>query len=416
MTQGDGARQADLVLLDAPPGGPLGVAVSGGSDSLGLLHILHDWAAAAGVALHVVTVDHGLRPEAAAEADFVAALARDMGHPHTTLHWRDHDGTGNLPDRARRARYGLMATWAQAQGIARIALGHTADDQAETLLMRLARGAGVDGLAAMAPRRVVDGVTFLRPLLPLRRAELRDLLRARGQRWIDDPTNDDPVYDRVRLRQAMPVLDSLGLNIGALCTAAANLSAARDALDHYAAAEARRLVRLAHGAVIIPLAPWADLPDETARRLVQAALAWVAGPGYPPRRRPMQQLIDGLRAGQGMALAGCLVQVARGDIRITRETAAVAGLSAEPGTAWDNRWLVTGPFQPGDRVAMTGAAGLAACTGWRETGIARHILLPAPAVWRDDHLVAAPLAGNAGGFAARLIRTEEDFHASFRAH
>ena len=146
-----GAAAALAAALDPPPPA-LGVAVSGGSESTALLIHLHDWAGPRGVALHAVTIDHGLRPEAAAEAAGVAALCARLAVPHDTLPWR-WDGRGNLPDAARRGRQALISDWAAARGIADVALGHTADDQAETLLMRLGRGSGVDGLAAMRPLR-----------------------------------------------------------------------------------------------------------------------------------------------------------------------------------------------------------------------------------------------------------------------
>lgn len=131
---------------------------------MALLSLLHRLSAAAGTHLEAVTVDHGLRPEAAEEAVFVARYAGTLGLRHETLRWRGWDGQGNLQNAAREARYRLMADWAERRGLPCVALGHTADDQAETVLMRLARRAGVDGLSAMAPRSDRHGITWLRPL------------------------------------------------------------------------------------------------------------------------------------------------------------------------------------------------------------------------------------------------------------
>lgn len=412
MTQPDGL----------PLDGPLAVAVSGGSDSLGLLLVLRDWTATRGIPLHAVTVDHRLRPEAADEARFVARTAAEWAIPHDILTWDAGPApTGNLPDQARRARYGLMTDWARDKGIAAIALGHTADDQAETLLMRLGRGAGIDGLSTMAARHVRDGVTFLRPALSLRREDLRNVLRAAGQTWVEDPSNDDDSYDRVRLRQAMPRLDELGLGVPALATVSANLAQVRDALDHYTRAEAARLVTQdAGGDVLMPLDQWAALPPEIARRLLRAGLTHVAGPGYPPRGRALDQLMQALRAGRGQPLGGCLVQVARNALRITREPAAVAGLIARPtsgpGAVWDGRWQLSGPFADTDEIRTCGEAGLAAIPDWRATGLPRATLMATPAVWRGDRLIAAPLAGFASDFNATLLRGPEDFPAAIRTH
>ncbi|EAQ02835.1 PP-loop family protein [Pseudooceanicola batsensis HTCC2597] len=412
---GDPAR-AVAGFFDPPPAGPLGVAVSGGSDSLALLHLLHDWASGSGLALHAVTVDHGLRADSAAEAACVGEIAGRLGVPHTVLHWTGWDGAGNLSDRARRARYDLMAEWARGAGVAGIALGHTADDQAETLLMRLARGSGVAGLAAMSPGRSHAGVTFLRPLLTVRRAELRRYLDARDQKWIEDPTNEDMRFDRPKARRALRELEPLGLTVEALNMVAGNMAALRKTLGHYAEAEARAHVQFEAGDVLIPCAAFGAMPGETARLILQAALHWVSGEEYPPRRGGIQRLVEAIARGEGMPLSGCLIAIRDDTIRISREPAAVAETVAAPGTLWDGRWRLTGPFRPGDRIAATGEAGLRACTEWRGTGLPRRTLLAAPAVWRDGALRAAPLAGFGAGFSAELCRSAEDYHATFRTH
>lgn len=415
MKQGPGDPAAALARFFTPaPQGVVGVAVSGGSDSLALLHLMHDYICPDRI--HAVTVNHGLRAEAASEADTVARIAASLHIPHTTLRWTGWDGQGNTADQARRARYALMTDWAKAQGIAQIALGHTADDLAETLLMRLSRGAGSEGLSAMADRRDLDGVTYLRPLLSVRRTALRDLLTNRGQSWIDDPTNDDTRYDRPRLRHALPDLAALGLTVDALATSARNLRAASDALSHYAAQEARAHVRTEAGDILIPQTALTDMPAEIARRIIQAALRWIAGGDYPPRSAALDRFIAATLAGETMPLAGCIATVSQGTIRLTREPAAVANLTAQPTTLWDDRWQIQGPFQAGDHIAATGEAGLAQVPDWRDRGLPRTTLLSAPAVWRGDMLIAAPLADDATEFRLKLIKSEEVFHATFRTH
>ena len=407
---------ADSVGADPVGSDPVGVAVSGGSDSLALLLLLKDWADKSGRSLRAVTVDHGLRAEAADEAAFVGQVCAGLGIPHRTLRWDGPDPTGNLSDQARRARYALMDHWAKGQGIAQIALGHTADDQAETLLMRLGRGAGVDGLATMAAHRQIGQTEFLRPLLTLRRETLRDLLRQRDQTWIDDPTNMDPDYDRVRIRQMIPDLAGIGLTVDALTTTAANLAQARDALVHYAVQEAAQIIdQDAAGDILINQAAWCALPDEIARRLMVASLAHVAGPGYPPRRRALDQLIENLRMGQPMTLAGCIAQVAKDHIRMTRELAAVAA-PVPPDQLWDTRWQVTGRFPQSAQIAALSEKGLRACPDWRNAGLPRTSLLATPAVWQGDRLISAPVTGFANGFQAKLLRSRKDLDAAMRTH
>ncbi|MEC8666759.1 MAG: tRNA lysidine(34) synthetase TilS, partial [Pseudomonadota bacterium] len=159
---------------------------------------------------------------------------------------------------------------------------------------------------------------------------------------------------------------------------------------------------------------------EIARRLLRAGLTHVAGPGYPPRGRALDQLMQALRSGRGQPLGGCLVQGTRNTLRITREPAAVAGpivgLIGGAGAVWDGRWQLSGPFADTDEIRACGEAGLAAIPDWRATGLPRTTLMATPAVWRGDRLIAAPLAGFASDFNATLLRGPEDFPAAIRTH
>ncbi|WP_074221721.1 tRNA lysidine(34) synthetase TilS [Rhodovulum sp. ES.010] len=379
---------------------PLGVAVSGGGDSVALLLAAAGRAADGGPPVHAVTVDHGLRAEAPGEARFVADLCAGLGVPHATLRWQGWDGRGNLQDAARRARQALIADWAHARGIGRVALGHTRDDQAETVLMRLARGAGLDGLSAMAPDRQAGGLTWLRPFLDLSRADLRAYLTARGQRWIDDPTNEDEGFDRVRIRQALAVLGPLGVTAEGLAATARRLASARAALAHCTADAAARVAEEDRGDVLLSEVGLDALPEEIARRLLNAALTWVASADYPPRAEALLEMRATLAHAPRATLHGCLIARGGGQLRISREPAAVVRAVAAPGALWDGRWCVDGSVEGGEEVRALGESGLAQCPDWRESGLPRASLLASPAVWRGDRLVAAPLAGRAEGWRA----------------
>lgn len=405
-------------FFGARPPRRLGVAVSGGGDSLALLVLLDGWRQAGGPGLRVVTVDHGLRPEAAHEAAVVARICAARGLDHDTLHWTpDRTVAGNMADRARRARYALMADWARAHALGHVALGHTADDQAETLLMRLAREAGVDGLAAMRPRWSSGGVTFCRPALALTRAALRDVLLARGLGWAEDPGNSDPAYARARARQVLAALGPLGIDAEGLARVARNLAAARQALRLHAAGAAQGLVRFAGGDVIMDRAGLLAQPPETVRRLLAAALCWVTGPGYAPRGVALDRMIADIGAGQCATLHGCLAHSEGAALHVGREPAAVAGLRAAPGQVWDGRWRLDGPpTPPGAYLAALGAEGLRACAHWRETGLPRSTLTAAPALWRDGHLLAAPLARAGQGWQVALLRDGQDYFDTVTSH
>jgi tRNA(Ile)-lysidine synthase len=211
----------------------LAVAVSGGSDSLALTLLLHDWVRRRGGHLTALTVDHGLRPEAAAEARQVARWLKARGIRHRILTWRPAGEAhrGGLQAAARTARYRLLGAWCRANSVLHLALAHHREDQAETLLLRLGRGSGLDGLAAMAAVSEREGVRLIRPLLTIPRVRLAASLRRAGQDWIEDPSNRDPAHARVRVRALMPALAAEGFTAARLAATAAHLGRARAALD-----------------------------------------------------------------------------------------------------------------------------------------------------------------------------------------
>lgn len=414
MTPSEAGRLRDEIaaqFLPDPPD-PLGVAVSGGSDSLALLTLLIDWREAGGPALSAVTVDHGLRPEAADEAAEVARFCAARDVPHTTLRWQGWEGRGNLSDQARRARYRLIAGWARDVGIGCVALGHTINDLAETFVMRLARSAGVDGLAAMAQRWEQDGITFARPVLGMGREKLREVLRARGLSWADDPTNYDPAYERVRARRVLAALAPLGIDAEKLAAVAANLSDVRDALDVQLAEAAARIARIEAGDVVIDRPALMALPVEIARRLLREVLMWIGGGDYPPRGAALTRALEQVGAGKGLTLQGCRLITRTATLRVTREERAVAGLVAAPGETWDGRWRLVGPDMADVTVAALGEAGLKHCPERRDCGLPAASLRASPAVWRGSDLVSAPLAGLENGWRAELLpRPCHDFPA-----
>ncbi len=392
---------------------PLGIAVSGGSDSLALLHLMAEWR---GAPLRCVTVDHGLRAASAGEAAQVADICAGLGIPHDTLEWTGWDGQGNLPAAARVARYALMANWAQDRGLDGIALGHTADDVAETLLMRLARRAGVDGLAAMQARRQEGGVTLHRPLLHAHRADLRSYLDARAIAWIDDPTNTDARYRRTQTRRALEALAPACITADALSDVAHHLREASDTLGYYAAREVAQIASFEHGDLLLEAAPFGALRPDIARRILQAGLGWITGPGYGARGPDVTRMLARLDAGQGGTLAGCRITQSGGSIRLAREFAAIAAERVPQGALWDNRWHLDGPAVEGAAVGALGPDGRKMCAEWRESGLPAHSVDTTPALWIGQTLVAAPLAGYANGMSARLDRTAADLQAVLLSH
>jgi tRNA(Ile)-lysidine synthase len=398
--------RAMAALLPDPPAA-LGLAVSGGGDSMALLHLANHWAAQRDCKLHVATVDHGLRPEAAQECTLVARHAAMIGAPHDILAW-EWDHQGNLQASARQARHALLSDWAKGRGIGHICLGHTRDDQAETVLMRLQRGSGVDGLAGMAAQTQHDGLTWLRPLLGLHRAALRDHLRAVGWDWADDPSNDDTRFARVRARQT---IEHLALDVDRLAETATHMAQARAVLDHVAAQAARTLVQQDHGDLVLDTAGLRALLPDTRDRLLSAALCWVGQNAYRPRLTALHAAMETPRA----TLHGCLMVQHGGKLRICREWNAVAQMVTPAPGQWDGRWQIDGPMADGLEIRALGAHGIAQ-TNRAAWLVPRESALASPSVWDGNRLLSAPLAGLDGEFRANCRALPADWPAYNRAH
>lgn len=412
MQQGDDAPLIQSIdssfLGDAPD--KVAVAVSGGGDSMALLHVFIRWSAQTSVPVIAATVDHGLRAEAAAEAAFVAAFCARHGVPHTTLHWDGTQASGNVQAAARDARYRLMAEWALENGAAAVALGHTANDVAETFLMRLGRKSGLDGLAAMPSRFERNGVQWLRPLWQQTRAELRAYLRRHGVDWLEDPSNENLDQSRPKARKILEALAPLGIDVEGLRATAAALSVARSAVEAYAFEEASRVVQVDRGDVLIAQRPRPAVHPEVRRRLVRAALRFCNGAQYDPRESAMINLDAALAVQERHTVAGCLVIKDGEALRFTRELKATEGPLPWPnrsiGKIWDGRWLVSeqaGHSASGKLTIQALGEALSDVPDWREAGLPRASLMASPAIFKDETLISAPLAGFGAGFDARIV-------------
>lgn len=390
----------------------IGVAVSGGGDSMALLHLYARLARAEGFQVEAVTVNHGLRPAAADEAAVVAAFCAANDIPHVTLAWDNWDQSGNLMAAARAARYRLIAEWALTRGLDGVVLGHTRDDLAENFLIRLARKAGTDGLAKMDTRFVRHGVQWARPLSGQTRADLRSYLERQDVAWVEDPTNEDEAFDRTRARQALKELAPLGIDADVLASVSGSMRRASDALRQYTRIESRRYIVQDQSDLVLRLGLTGPLPSEIKRRLWAAAIQWVNGADYPPRQAAFLDVIRGLTSDGTVTVAGCLITRKGDDWRVTRELQAVQDTVSRTDDLWDGRWRFDGPHAP-DLQLRPLAEGIKDCPEWRETGIPRTTLIATPAVWQNETLVAAPMAGLANNWSAQIVA---DFHSSAFAH
>ena len=400
---------AEALAQSGGHGRKIGVAVSGGSDSMALLVLALDWGRRNDVPILAATVDHGLRPEAALEAQAVAAFCQGEGALHEILVWTGWDKTGNVQAQARAARRDLLRDWAQRNGLTSVLVGHTADDQAETVLMRLARGSGVDGLAGMAVR---PDDLFLRPLLTVSREDLRQLLNERGIGWQDDPSNDDLRFDRVKARRMLPLLADLGLGHDRLIQTAAHMERASASLWKAAAEFTRSHCRSEAGDLVFDAEILADPWTDTEPRCLAAALRWIGGGAYRPRFVALSDAAKAVRQGERRTLNGVMWLPEAGGVRLTRELSATQGpvdVVCQV-TQWDGRWEVTAPegfaTGTGDIPSITvGPLGdhIAACPDWRNCGLPRQTLMTTPAIYGRNGLISAPLAGYAQGWSTRIV-------------
>ena len=288
--------RADLDALSAPRE-RIGIAVSGGPDSLALLLLA---AAARPGLVEAATVDHGLRAESRAEAEMVARICAELRVPHEILavEWSEPPSSA-IQERAREARYRLLAGWLVERKLKALATAHHADDQAETILMRLNRGSGLRGLAGMRATSVVPGsrLPLLRPLLSWQRAELEQLCAAAGLEPAVDPSNSDDQFERVRIRKALA--DAAWLSPEALARSAAHLASADDALGWVA--EGLALARVTDDAEGLQVD--ADgLPLELQRRLLLIAFARFHA--AEPRGADLMRAIEALSRGNSTTLSG----------------------------------------------------------------------------------------------------------------
>lgn len=343
---------ARLDVLDGA--GPVALGVSGGSDSLALMHVMQLWmqsrsttSDASSGPVTVLTVDHQLRDASGEEARRVGQWAGTLGFKHATLVWHGTKPKSGLAAHARDARYRLMTQWCVAHGAGRLLIAHTLDDQAETVLMRLGRGSGVDGLSAMAPMTMLNGVAIVRPFLDVSRAQLRQFLEGLGQRWIDDPSNEDKAYERVRVRAALESLGSLGLTPQRLALTARRLQRARSALDAMANRAMEDHIE-AHrsGYCRIDKRLMREHPEEVVLRVLGRCLTAVGGTYYAPRQSALEDLCAGLQGGdlKTRTLGGCQIMDDDGHIMIVREPGRIARepLALSPGErlVWDSRFKV----------------------------------------------------------------------------
>ena len=396
------------------------VAVSGGSDSMALTLLLKDWCQINGVALVAFTVDHALRDEAAEEAKLVGRWLLDQGVEHHILTREGDKPSSGMQSFARSARYDLMRAACNERTIKFLFIGHQAEDQLETFVLRLSKGSSLAGLVSMSNISDRDSLNIVRPLLSVRRKELRDFLVTENQDWVEDPSNEDPRYTRTELGRVVSAISTLpGSNFDAFSLSLNRLKKADEALEFYVEkAWAENVVISPYGYLTLRRELFIQFPSEISLRILGRAVAMVSGSKRYNRLSELERLNEDLKQNTGekyYTLSGCQFRMQNIDIQICREPGR-NGLSTVPFSGgdliWDNRFLVRELDTVfSDENLKIGPLG---DEGWRvlKESVPRLDAekLPAivrkniPAVWKEDKLLAAPLvlAENIGlGIAKR---------------
>ncbi len=377
----------------------IAVACSGGPDSLALTLLTDGWAREVGGRVTALIVDHAMRPESADEAVSVRERLNSAGIEAVVL---TRDGPALKSDRqaaARQARYALMTEWCRHAGVLHLLLGHHQGDQAETLMLRLGRGSGVDGLAAMAPILENAHLRLLRPLLGVPRDDLIAFLRSRKMDWIEDPSNEDTAFARVRVRRMMPGLGEEGLTEARLAATARRMARARVALEG-AATEllARAAAIYPEGYALLSTGELLASPDEIGLRALARLLTCIGGGQHGPRLERLERLYEWLARGDGdgRTLAGCRSARRRdGLVLICREAVATGeAVPAVDGALWDGRFRLAVDCAPDARMRGLGPDGWAQIKA--QSPDLEAETLPAevrnaiPAIWRLEEVTDVP--------------------------
>jgi len=403
----------------------IGLAVSGGGDSLALLFMASRWVKSSQRILKVVTVDHNLRHESKEEAIAVGSIADTLGHHHDILEWKFDCRKGNLQARAGLARKMLISQWAKKRSIETVLLGHTLDDQAETFLMRMARGSGVDGLSGMKHFKNLYGINWYRPLMSFYREDLRHYLTSQNVKWIDDPTNEDMKYTRVKARKILKELQGIGIKPKVLVETSKRMEKATEVLNDVAKEAGKKYVRLRKwGDVEVDRKLFKFTRDETFLRLLAHLIKFISGNIYRPRYQELNKfaLAIGSTPFKGRTIGGVIArQLNEETIVLRREPCVPVFISEIPARnfIWDGRWDITvtaNQLGELEKIGPLGTEGLAQIKGIAPSVAPWEALRSVPTLFYKEKVLASPLLNFGKGLRCQLVCTKFDLINSLTTH
>ena len=401
----------------------VGIAVSGGSDSMALLHILSDWESATKPKLLVASIDHGLRPESKSEVEFVKKICEEKKVEHVSLAPATHlsKTKGNLQDNARSARYQLLKNWAISKNLQCIFIGHTLDDQEENLLMRFFRGSGVDGLVSMEEIVPRNEILWIRPLLKSRKEDLRNYLRNNNYSWIDDPSNYDEKYQRVKVRKLLQQLKSSDLIASNFVKTADHMLRASTLLKETAISNSKTLLSFNKvGQIIFEGEKFSELFEDTQYRVLAGIMSWFSGSFYKPRFSQLENIhrkIINIENLPGATLGGTVFKKKNGIVTVTRELASVKenSLIKNEKFIWDNRWLITFKSKPQSKLYIKPYGLLSSdehkfCIDGDFDSVA---LATIPVVVKNKAVKFVPLSNLKYNVEVKLLNEDKEFYKFF---
>lgn len=393
-----------LDRLGVPASARVAVAVSGGADSLCLAALLKDVQP-----VTALIVDHCLRPTSTAEAQLTAERLAALGVESKVLVWRhDQVPTTNIQAAAREARYALMGEWCKAQRVQFLCTAHHMDDQAETMMLRMARGSGVYGLAGMAGTRDLgQGVILVRPLLNTPKSQLVATLTEKSLEWVEDPSNQNEVFDRVKIRNLLAAPPLEGFRADRLAATAQRMRRSREALEFYQRQWLMDAVAFFDtGYAVLDKTKFNDVPEDIYLRALNSVIQFSGGGGYAPRFEKLMRLADALidDGFSGHTLSGVkFAPFSEEKILVTREMSAMEKVKKiSSNTLWDGRFVLSETESAQEHNLLIGPLGDAGRKFIAENLtnidggaliVPKQVLPTLPAIFEGERLIAVPQLG-----------------------
>ena len=403
-------------IMESVPNGDIGIGVSGGGDSMALLLLASEWALRNDRCIKVATVDHGLRSGSSSECEYVKKICTDLSIEHTTLKWLEKP-IGNLQNSARKARHRLFTEWITKKKLCLVMLGHTLDDNAETIMIRLIRGSGIDGLTGISKTKKLNGLDIFRPLLSFSRKDLRSYLQVKNTRWIDEPSNFDERFERIKIRNVLPQLSKIGLTPIKFVALANHMARAKDAINSEVVTFTRlNVIQRPWGDLEIGHYVFTGIPEEYQLRLLSEALRWISGSIYRPRFSSLERLLKNIRdekLGLGVCLMGCIIKYKEKKIIFSREFSAIENRISitKDSFIWENRWkLEVHPKKVNNAlIGPLGKDGLKKVLKNNDTEVPTSALICSVAMFEGGHVSCVPILSFGTGLTSTLIGGTDSF-------